>query len=427
MAKISSRCLNLGVMKIAVIGGGISGLTAAYLLSKRYEVTLFEAAPKIGGHTHTVYVGSNGERQAVDMGFIVFNEKNYPAFSRLLARLGVDSQVSDMSFGVSSERTGLEYRASSLASFFAQRRNAFRPSFQRMLVDVVRFRRNARRLLANGNGYNPTLGEYLEHGRYSRGFVENFLVPMGSAVWSSDPARLESFPARYLMQFFENHRFLEAGMQLEWRTVRGGSERYVDRIIAPFEERIRLRSPVRAVRRFATHVDVGTDHGSERFDHVVIAAHSDQALRMLTDPSQEEEEILGAVPYHGNETVLHTDRAVMPQNRRAWASWNVRIPSTERSGVAVTYHSNRLQSLATPEDFLVTLNRTSEILPETVIEQMHFEHPVYSFRGLEAQKRHGQLNGKNRTSYCGAYWGYGFHEDGVQSALAAVRRFGVEL
>ncbi len=414
-------------MRFAVVGGGISGLTAAYLLSQRHEVTLFEAAQRIGGHTHSVDVEDDTGRHVVDMGFIVFNEKNYPGFVRLMERLGVRSQPSDMSFSMSSKRNGLEYRATSLATLFAQRSNLLRPSFHRMLFDILRFNKKSRELLRGSNGYNPTLEEYVAAGRYSRQFLDNYLVPLGASVWSADPTQMQSFPARYLVQFFANHGFLESNAEPAWRTIVGGSRSYLEPIQKPFAQRVRTGTPVRALRRFDDRVEVSTDSGTECFDHVVVAAHGDQALRMLADPSPLESQLLGAIRYQPNETVLHTDASVLPRSRRAWASWNYTVPREKRDRVAITYYSNLLQSIESPSSYCVTLNRTQEIRPDTVLESTLFEHPVYSFAALEAQRRASELNGQRRTSYCGAYWGYGFHEDGVQSAIAATRAFGVEL
>lgn len=414
-------------MRMAVVGGGVSGLTCAYLLSAKYDVTLFEASPQLGGHTHTVGVQTETGTVPVDMGFIVFNEENYPGFVALLDALGVDSQPSDMSFGVRSERTGVEFKATSVDTLFAQRRNLVNPSFYRLLWDIDRFRRRARQWLATSNGDSPSLHDYLREGGYSRRFIDEFIIPMSAAIWSANPQTLDTFPARTLLQFFDNHRFLESERQPQWRTVKGGSRSYVDRIEALLSERVRLRSPVKEVRRRDTHVEVATETDAERFDHVFLCAHSDQTLRMLKEPSREERDVLGAIPYQANDTVLHTDRAVMPRERRAWASWNVFVPTGGASAVNVTYHSNRLQAITHRDDFLVTLNRTRDIQPERVIERVAFDHPVFTLNGVRAQSRRDTLNGKNRTSFGGAYWGYGFHEDGVQSALSAVRPFGVGL
>lgn len=408
-------------------------MTAAYLLSKRFEVTLYEASPRIGGHTYTVPVQTEEGVQPVDIGFIVFNEKNYPNFVRLMRELGVESRPSEMSFSVRVEATGLEYRGSSLDTLFAQRRNVFSPSFHRMLYDVMKFNRCSRELLAkgdgngNGHGHGPTLEEYVRRGGYSRAFWEHFLVPMGSAIWSAGPQSMRQFPAAYLARFFHNHGFLETSGAPPWRTLVGGSSSYVAPITKPYADRIRLGEPVRGIRRFEDHVEVAADGGTDHFDHVVVAAHSDQALAMLVDPSPEERSVLGAIPYQPNETVLHTDGSFLPRSGRARASWNYVVPSTPSERANVTYYSNRLQGIDSSTDFCVTLNRGDEIPPARVLESVTFHHPIYSFAGLEAQKRRDAMNGHNRTSYCGAYWGFGFHEDGVASAVEAVKPFGVGL
>jgi len=414
-------------VKVGVIGGGISGLTAAYLLSKRYEVTLFEAAPRLGGHTYTVPVATERGEIGVDIGFIVFNEKNYPGFARLLGELGVSSQESEMSFSVRCEKTGLEYRSTSLDTLFAQRRNLLSPSFHRMLLDVVRFQRRAPELLDNENGGGPTLEEYVRDSGYSRRFWEHYLVPMGSAIWSAAPGNMGSFPASTLVRFFANHGFLDTNGSLRWRTIQGGSRTYLERIVRPFAERARLATPVRGVRRHPTHVEISTDGGTESFDHVVLAAHGDQALAMLRDPSPVERETLGAITYQPNDTVLHTDSRLLPRRRRVWASWNYVVPAEPRSLAEVTYYSNRLQNLAEAPPLCVTLNRRDRIRPDAILEAVEFHHPIHTLASLRAQKRFAEISGKNRTSYCGAYWGYGFHEDGVQSALQAVKPLGVGL
>ncbi len=414
-------------MKIAIVGGGISGLSAAYLLSRVHEVTLFEASKRLGGHTYTVPVETENGPVPVDMGFIVFNERNYPNFVRLLRELGVESQPSEMSFSVRSEATGLEYRSTSLDTLFAQRRNLVSPSFHLMLRDIVRFNRRSRELLKNGNGPGPTLEEYVRAGRYSRRFWEEYLVPMGSAVWSAAPENMGRFPASLLVRFFANHGFLDSKDGLPWRTVRGGSQSYLRRIVLPFADRVRLATPVREIRRHPDRVTVATEGGTQSFDHVVIAAHSDQALAMLKDPAESERELLGKIPYQANDTVLHTDRSLLPRNRRAWASWNYVVPEAPGSRPRVTYYSNRLQSLGDSPDFCVSLNQTEEIRPGRILERVEFHHPIYTRAALDAHSRASEVSGRNRTSYCGAYWGYGFHEDGVKSALEAVAPFGVAL
>jgi predicted NAD/FAD-binding protein len=413
-------------MRIAIVGSGISGLVCAHLLHPDHEITVFEAQDHPGGHTHTHDLEQGGRRYAVDTGFIVFNEVTYPGLVKLFQRLGVASQPSTMSFGVRNERTGLEWNGSSLGQIFAQRRNVVNPSFLRMIRDLLRFRREARELLA-GDGPGPTLGDYLEDRGYSLAFAEDCLLPMGAAIWSADPARMREFPARRFVRFFENHRFLEA-RQPWWRVVKGGSRRYVEALTAPFRDRIRLRTPVETVRRYSDRVEVAPAGGpTERFDQVIVATHSDQALRLLADPTPAEREILAAIPYQQNEVVLHTDDSVLPRSPRARGGWNVLVPRRERGRVSVTYDMNRLQGLDARPGYRVSLNLEEAIDPARVLRRLDYQHPVFTAAGDAAQRRHGDLLGAHRTWFAGAYWGQGFHEDGLQSALAVCRRFGKEL
>lgn len=414
-------------MKIAVIGTGISGLVAAYLLSEAHDITVFETNDYIGGHTHTVEVPSAGGAVAVDTGFIVFNAKTYPNFIRLMEKLGVAWQSSNMSFSVQCEKTGLIFSPSSLASLFAQRKNLVRPAFYRMLADALRFRRRAGDLIEQGDD-RTTLAAYLHKEKYSRGFIEHFIVPMGAAIWSADPQRFMDFPARYFVTFFHHHGFLNIQEQPEWRTIKGGSSRYIAPLTRPFRDNIHLNTPVRSVRRHAGHIELTTaDDTRHRFDQVVIAAHSDQALGMLADPSPSEVEILGAIAYQENFTVLHRDISLMPSLRAAWASWNYRIPRTAQDRVALTYNMNLLQNLPLQDPFCVTLNMAEAIDPAKKIKEIVYHHPIYDPPSLAARKRREEISGVNRTWYCGAYWGYGFHEDGVNSALAVARHFGMGL
>jgi predicted NAD/FAD-binding protein len=410
-------------MRIAVIGSGISGLTSAYLLSADNEITLYEAADTLGGHTHTEEVVRQGRTYPVNTGFIVFNAATYPNFIRLMRRLGVAWQPSVMSFSVQCEKTGLEFSPSTLNSLFIQRRNLFRPSFYRMLLDVARFKRDSQALLA-GDDIRLTLAEFLKRQGYSRQFVDHFIIPMGEAIWSADPAKFEEFPARHFAQFFKNHGFLNVRNQPQWLTITGGSRTYIPPITAPFRDRIRLKAPVVAVRRREAAVEVQAAGGEfEVYDQVVIAAHSDQALAMLADPSEAERAVLGAIPYQENRATLHTDRAVLPRKPAAWASWNYHIPRRDLGRVAVTYNMNILQSLDAPEPFCVTLNREAALDPRKVIRTFVYHHPVYCPESLAARRRLGEINGRRRTFYAGAYWGYGFHEDGVNSALEVCRHF----
>lgn len=414
-------------MRIAVVGSGISGLVSAWLLSKRHEVVVYEADSRIGGHTHTVEVNGGERTFAVDTGFIVFNPENYPLFTRLMGLLGVESQPSNMSFSVRDERSGLEYNGTSLNSLFAQRRNLLRPGFLRMVRDIVRFFRDARELVGSSD-FDLTLGDFVASRGYSREFMEWHLFPLASAVWSTGPSGITRFPAVALARFFNNHGFLQVEDRPRWRVLVGGSRSYLEPLSRPFRSAIRLGSPVAAVRRDPASVRVRTRGGDEdRFDHVVITAHSDQAIGMLEDPSPAEREVLGAIRYTPNDTVLHTDESLLPRRPRARASWNYHLPVRDDQLPSVTYWMNLLQSIPGPTRFCVTLNRTDRIDPSRWIRRMTYEHPLYDSAALRAQLRRKEISGVNRTSYCGAYWGYGFHEDGVRSAVEACRPLGVDL
>lgn len=410
-------------MKIAVIGSGIAGNVAAYRLAPEHDVTVFEAAAHVGGHTHTHDVEQAGRRYRVDTGFIVFNDWTYPNFIRLLDELGVASQPSAMSFSVRDEGSGLEYSGTSFDTLFAQRRNLVRPSFWRMLRDILRFNREAPALLGAADD-QTSLGDYLRANGYSREFVEHYILPMGAAIWSTDPQNMQRFPARYFVRFFHNHGMLSVDRRPQWRVVRGGSARYVEALAAGFRDRIRLESPVQSVRRVAGHVYVkARSHDAERFDAAFLACHSDQALAILADATPLEREILGAIPYQANEAVLHTDARLMPRTRRAWAAWNYHVLPGARARAALTYNMNILQSLDAPEPFLVTLNRSDAIDPAKIVKRIRYEHPLHTPAGVAAQARQHEINGPLNTYYCGAYWRFGFHEDGVVSALDALRHF----
>jgi predicted NAD/FAD-binding protein len=410
-------------MKIAIIGTGISGLVAAYRLHRHHAVTLFEANDYIGGHTNTVDVEIDGERHAIDTGFIVFNDWTYPNFIRLLDELGVASQPTKMSFSVHDERTGLEYNGHSLTTLFAQRRNLLRPSFYRLLADILRFNRRAERLVAEGGG-ETTVGEFLRRHRFSRTFAEHYLLPMGAAIWSCPTGTFARFPIRFIVEFYKHHGLLSVTRRPTWRVIAGGSQTYVQALTCGFRDRIRLRTPIASVRRFADRVEVRPVCGTaERFDHVIFACHSDQALRLLgTDATPVERELLGAFPYSRNIAVLHTDASLLPERRRAWASWNYRVTEGEhgRMPASVTYDMNILQGIRSRHTFCVTLNDETRIDPARVLRRFEYHHPVFTTRRAAAQARHGELTNANRSSFCGAYWRNGFHEDGVVSALAVV-------
>ena len=408
-------------MRVAIVGTGISGLAVAHGLHERHDVVLFEAAEWIGGHTHTVPVAVEGRSYAVDTGFIVYNEGNYPRFSRLLAELGVSTQPSDMSFAVSCEATGLEYGTRSLGALLARRSNALRPGFLRVLRDHFHFAADARRLLAAPDE-KVTLGDFARGRGYSAEFLRHYLVPMGAAIWSAEPARLLAFPALAFVRFFANHGLLSRGQQARWRVVSGGSQRYVDRLVTPFRGRVRTGCAVHRVARGAQGAEVTSDAGVERFDEVVFAVHSDQALALLADARDAERAVLGAIRYQPNEVLLHTDTSVLPRRRRAWASWNYHVPAAPQGRATVTYHMNRLQGIDAPVDLCVTLN-DARVDPRKVLARFEYAHPVYDAAAFRAQREHARVSGRDHTHYCGAYWGYGFHEDGVRSALAVLHGF----
>lgn len=415
-------------MRIAIVGAGIAGMTCAHLLHPEHEITVFEAEDRPGGHTRTVEVETEAGVHHVDTGFIVFNDRNYPGFERLLERLGVESQASHMSFSVSDGRGDFEYSGASANGLFARRSSVLRPSFHRMVRDLLRFNREAPALVGL-NGTGPTLLDFLDDGGYSREFVERLIVPQASAVWSADPRDLRHFPASLLAEFFQNHGMFGLSGRPNWRTVKGGSARYVERLLAPMGERVRLGTPIARVERSADRVELtpGGGHAPESFDEVILASHSDQSLAMLADPSPAEADLLGAIPYQANDVVLHTDASLLPRRRRAWASWNFHLQDQPAERTTVTYHMNRLQSLDADREFCVTLNRNGTVDEDAVISAREFSHPVFSHAALSAQQRWHEISGVRRTHYCGAYWGYGFHEDGVQSAVRVCERFGATL
>jgi predicted NAD/FAD-binding protein len=410
--------------RIGVVGGGISGLLATAELQRAgHDVILFEAAPYAGGHTNTIDVETEAGPLPIDTGFIVHNDRNYPNFERILAELGVATQPANMSFGVSDGEGRFEWAARGARGIFARPAHAVDPRFLRMLRDLVRFNREARTLLVNGDP-GPSLRSFLADGEYSDYFVERLLVPQASAVWSADPEQMWSFPARFLAEFFDNHGVLQITKRPRWRSIPGGSRTYVEALTRPFADRIRLATPVQRVERVADGVRIAFAGGSELFDEVVIGAHSDQALAMVAAPTRAEREVLGAFPYQPNEAVLHTDTGVMPRRRSAWASWNFHMCERSTGRTTVTYDMNRLQSLEADETYLVTLNRTEMIDPGKIIDAIEYSHPVFTPDGMRAQARWSEISGADRIHYCGAYWRWGFHEDGAWSALRVSEALG---
>jgi predicted NAD/FAD-binding protein len=416
-------------MRIAIIGSGVSGLVCAHLLRARHDVVVYEADDRPGGHCHTHHLELPDATVDVDTGFLVYNERTYPLFSLLLDRLGVASSPSDMSFSVADSRTGLEWRGSTPQSVFAQRRNLLRPGFLAMLADIVRFNRVAARLLEDPPGDEVTLEEVLSSRKWSRGFMDWYLVPLGSSIWSAAPSSFTQIPAATFARFFERHGLLSLRQQPPWRTIAGGSRRYVEAIVAPLraEGRLRVDSPVDKIRREPGGVELIGPAGIERFDQVVVATHSDQALALLSDADRAERAILGAIRYQRNSVVLHTDARVLPRARRARASWNYHRLEEESERATLTYDLNRLQGFDSATPVLATLNCDGVVDPERVIREMEYAHPVLDPAAVAAQRRHGEINGARRTWFCGAYWGYGFHEDGVASAIKTCRALGVAL
>lgn len=409
-------------MKVAIIGTGISGLTCARRLATDHEVTVFEARARIGGHTNTVSVTVADQQYAVDTGFIVYNERTYPNFTQLLNELQVDTEPTSMSFSVRCDRTGLEYNGTNLNGVFAQRRNLIRPSFLRLLNDILRFNRRGPNDVHTVPRHQ-TVGQYLDEHGFSDQFARQYLLPMGAAIWSCPSKTFADFPIHFILEFYHNHGLLALRNRPVWRVIRGGSKNYLPSLIAPFKDRIRTSCPVQSVRRFKDGVEVSFEGGKETFDEVVFACHSDQALRLLADPDAEEVSLLSAFPWSRNTAVLHTDESVLPTRRRAWAAWNYRIGREDETRPTVTYNMNILQGIQSETTFCVTLN-DSNINPDLVHGTFEYEHPVFTTSRSEWQARHNEFIRRRRTSFCGAWWRNGFHEDGVVSAIAVAQKFG---
>ncbi len=413
-------------MKVAIVGAGISGLTCAWLLHPHHEITVYESEPVVGGHSNTVEFDCEGKTYRIDTGFIVYNDRNYPNFMKLMARLAIRGVATAMSFAVRCDRTGIEYSGSGLSGVFAQKRNLLRPSFLRMVADILRFNRAGAEDAERDLG-TMTVGEYLRRNGYGSAFSEHYLLPMGAAIWSCPTGTFADFPIQFILEFYRNHGLLSLTNRPQWYTIPGGSRRYVERLSAPFAQNIRTSSPVQRVERDADGVKISSAGDVSSFDEVIFACHSDQALRMLGQPSGLEEKVLSGFPYEINEAVLHTDSSVLPRCRKAWSAWNYRIGESDSNVAAatVTYNMNILQHIQSDRAFCVTLNDTHQISDSSVISRHKYAHPVFTTQRAILQSMHDQLIRRNRTSFCGAYWGNGFHEDGVNSALAVCRRFGV--
>ena len=411
--------------RIAIIGSGISGLTAAHFLHKDNQITLFEANDRLGGHTATIDVQQDGQSYPVDTGFIVFNDWTYPNFIRLMDALGVQSQPTEMSFSLSCRLTGLEYGGSHLGTLFAQKRNIFSLKHWKMLKDILRFNKQALMDLQLGAvDNNILLGDYLSDKGYGDRFKHFYLIPMASAIWSSGLSNVEQMPLQFFVQFFKNHGLLSVSDRPQWRVIKGGSKSYIPALTSGFEDRIRLNCPVTRVRRTEQGISIDSTTGdNEPFDQVIFACHSDQALALLADPGEDESAILSAIAYSQNEVVLHTDESLLPKRRKAWSSWNYLL-GRDRKKAVLTYNMNILQGLESATSFCVTMNDTASIDPQKIIGRYQYAHPEFSQRAIEAQQSWSKINGINRTWFCGAWWANGFHEDGVVSALRVVDALG---
>ena len=412
-------------MKIAVIGAGISGLVVAYLLRNRFELTLYEANDYPGGHSNTIRVNRSNSNYDIDTGFIVYNTRTYPNFARLIDHLGVGWQETNMGFSVRDDKIDFEYSSESLPKFFSQRKNLFSARVYTLIREILRFNRGSKKYLSK-NYQLTTMTDYLKSENYSEVFINHFILPMGAAIWSSNIDHMRKFPAHFFIRFFYNHGILNITNRVTWRVIQNGSIKYVKKIVHHLGDRLRLKTPVMSVIRRGDSVQVSSADGIVMYDHVVLATHSDSALQLLVDPSKDERRILGSIPYQKNTAILHTDESMMPRRKRTWSSWNFLVNRKPDEPVCVSYNMNKLQSLDAEETFIVTLNSNS-INPEKVIKRFEYEHPLFTQDAVTAQKSHERINGKNRIWFCGAYWRYGFHEDGVVSALRVCKHFGVKL
>lgn len=415
--------------RVAIIGGGISGMAAAWYLSQQPDVSLelYEADACVGGHTATIQVEHDGESLAIDTGFIVFNDRTYPNFIALLDALGVGSRDTAMSFSVSDAVSGVEYAGTNLNTLFAQRGNLLSPRFLRMVRDILRFNGQVEQHLAQDPALGElTLREYLQRYGYSREFMQWYLLPMGAAIWSADDAGMDAFPLQFFVRFFRNHGLLDLQNRPQWKVIEGGSRAYIPALTAPYREHVLTGTPVLGVRRGVLHegrtqVCVHSARGEAFYDEVVFACHSDQALALLGDASPRERALLGAIPYSRNEVVLHRDVRVLPRNRRTWSSWNVSLGNRESALPALSYNMNILQHLPSRHTWCVSLNQTSRIDPALIHGVYHYAHPVFTLAGVAAQQQLLETNGSEHTWFCGAWLRNGFHEDGVHTALAVAR------
>jgi len=411
-------------MKIAIVGTGISGLTAASILNRRHDITVFEADNRLGGHSHTAQVNDQNRSFSIDTGFIVFNEHNYPNLCRLFDAIDVHSRESDMSFSVRCDKSGFEYNGSSVNTLISQRRNVVNPKLWSMLSDILRFHKDAPQDLTNGLDEFQTVAEYVKAKTYHKSFLNHYLMPLGASLWSCNAEQFREFPIRFVIEFLHNHNMLQVNDRPLWRTVDGGSKVYVDRLTDDFRDRIHLNTEVERIRRVAGRIELLTKTGDRSiFDEVVLASHADQSLKLISNAEEEERELLSCFPYQLNDVTLHTDTSIMPRQRRTWASWNYRVPEKEKTNVTVTYNMNYLQAFESEKTFCVSLNQNGDIDPTRILKRMQYYHPVFTAGRSAAQAHHTDMIRRRGISYCGAYWGYGFHEDGVVSALRVCDAF----
>jgi predicted NAD/FAD-binding protein len=412
-------------MRIAIVGSGIAGMGAAWALHRDHEIVVYEKEPRPGGHSHTVDVDYDGATIPVDTGFIVYNELNYPNLTALFAELDVETIPTNMTFGFSSLNGRLEWQGNTIGSLFAQKSNLLSLSFHRMWMDILRFRRNGLIDLHAGRTRNHSLGSYLETNGYSAAFRDHCIIPMGAAIWSTSASGMLSFPAESFIRFFENHRLFYFDKPL-WRTVKGGSREYVKRLTAPFADRIRLNTAVAAITRTNAAVEIADTQGRrETYDHVILACHSDEALPLLADATETERNVLTPLRYAPNRVYLHRDPSLMPKRKAVWSSWNYLARSTDTGGaVSVTYWMNRLQSIDEAKPLFVSLNPPAPPAPDLTFRAFDYDHPQFDAEALVAQRRLHMIQGQRRTWFCGAYAGYGFHEDGLTTGLEIAQRLG---
>lgn len=408
-------------MKIAIIGSGISGLACAYYLRNIAEVTLFEGNDYLGGHTATKSIEFDGHSYSIDTGFIVYNNRTYPRFIELLSELDIKGQATEMSFSVRNDNTQLEYNGHNLHTLFAQKSNLLNPRFYRFISEILRFNKLAKNTLNQSDALN-SLGDFLQHHHFSDYFSENYILPMGAAIWSTSVRNMLDFPLQFFLQFFLNHGLLDVNNRPQWYVVPGGSHSYIKAMKPHLKARIFLNTPVVSVQRLYQKAMVTTQNGQHLFDQVIFACHSDQARKLLSDISIEEEQLLSALPYQSNLVTLHTDSSVLPKRKAAWASWNFRIPKEDNANglPKITYNMNILQGIQSKHTFCVSLNDDEAINPNKIIAQYQYAHPQYTASSVKAQKHRRNINGKNNTWFCGAYWYNGFHEDGLRSAQDVV-------